>query len=74
MVRESKNKWERRCPLTPKEVRKLVSEDGIRVIVQSSSNRCYSDMEFKNAGAIISEDLQSAKVILGVKEISIEDL
>jgi alpha-aminoadipic semialdehyde synthase len=60
MVREGKNKWERRCPLTPKEISKLVNEDGIRVIVQSSSNRCYSDSEFQNAGAIISEDLSSA--------------
>lgn len=33
MVRESKNKWERRCPLTPREINKLVNEDGIRVIV-----------------------------------------
>ena len=44
------------------------------MIVQSSSNRCYSDQEFEKAGAIISEDLSSAQVILGVKEISIENL
>lgn len=32
IVREEKNKWERRCALTPKEVRQLV-DDGIRVLV-----------------------------------------
>lgn len=53
MVRETKNKWERRCPLTPLEVKKLVENDNIRVLVQSSTNRCYSDQEFEDAGAII---------------------
>jgi alanine dehydrogenase len=32
IVRECKNKWERRCSLTPLEVEKLVKE-GIKVIV-----------------------------------------
>lgn len=32
IVREIKNKWERRCALTPTEV-KLLVEDGIRVLV-----------------------------------------
>ena len=44
--REEKNKWERRCSLTPREVEKLVADGGIKVIVQPSSNRCYSDEEF----------------------------
>ena len=32
ILRECKNKWERRCSLTPTEVEKLVNE-GIRVLV-----------------------------------------
>ena len=69
--REEKNKWERRCSLTPKEVSQLI-KDGIKVIVQSSNNRCYSDEEFKAVGAEISDDLSPCKVIFGVKEVPID--
>jgi alpha-aminoadipic semialdehyde synthase len=74
IVRECKNKWERRCSLTPTEVRKLVNEENIKVIVQSSSNRCYTDIEFQEAGAVIQEDLSEASVIFGVKEVPMENL
>eukprot|EP00347_Sterkiella_histriomuscorum_P023953 403332813 len=73
IVREIKNKWERRCALTPQEVKILV-DDGIRVFIQSSPNRCYQDEEFLEAGAEIQEDLSSCDVIFGVKEVPIEDL
>tara|TARA_B110000285_G_C15087598_1_gene597100 strand:- start:1525 stop:1716 length:192 start_codon:yes stop_codon:yes gene_type:complete len=52
ILRECKNKWERRCSLTPTEVEKLVAE-GIRVLVQPSTTRCYTEDEFEDAGAII---------------------
>jgi alpha-aminoadipic semialdehyde synthase len=42
ILRENKNKWERRVAITPNEVEKIVAL-GIRVLVQTSSNRCYSD-------------------------------
>lgn len=52
ILRECKNKWERRCSLTPKEVAAIV-EKGIRVLVQPSSIRCFSDDQFIDAGAEI---------------------
>ena len=73
ILRESKNKWERRCSLTPKEVAVLVS-GGIHVLVQSSSTRCYTDEEFEKAGAIITDDMSAASIIFGVKEVPIADL
>ena len=42
ILRECKNKWERRCSLTPLEVSQIVAA-GIRVLVQPSTNRCYSE-------------------------------
>ena len=52
ILREIKSKWERRCALTPKEVKVLVAED-IRILVQPSTSRCYTDEEFLEAGAIL---------------------
>jgi alanine dehydrogenase len=33
IVREVKSKWERRCALTPKEVKELTSDGSIKVLV-----------------------------------------
>ena len=46
--REDKNRWERRVPLTPTHVRRLV-DDGIGVLVQSSARRVVPDIEFAQA-------------------------
>lgn len=73
IVRECKNKWERRCSLTPNEIKDIVAK-GIRVLVQPSTNRCYTEDEFEEAGAIIQEDISEADVIFGVKEVPIENL
>jgi alpha-aminoadipic semialdehyde synthase len=73
ILRECKNKWERRCSLTPQEV-KVITAAGIRVLVQPSTSRCYSEDDFEAAGAIIQEDVSGAQVIFGVKEVPIENL
>lgn len=73
ILRECKNKWERRCSLTPHEVKMIVAK-GIKVIVQPSTNRCYSEDEFVDAGAVIQEDVSEASVIFGVKEVPIPNL
>ena len=73
ILRECKNKWERRCSLTPNEVKQIIAA-GIRVIVQPSTSRCYSEDEFIDAGAEIQEDVSDASVIFGVKEVPIDNL
>jgi len=73
ILREEKNKWERRCSITPTEVVQIVAK-GIKVLVQPSSNRCYTEDEFSDAGATIQEDVSDATVIFGVKEVPIENL
>lgn len=71
--RENKNKWERRVALTPETVKKLVDE-GIKIIFQSCTLRCYSDKQYIDAGAEMNEDISQADVIFGVKEIPLEYL
>jgi hypothetical protein len=48
--------------------------EGIKVLVQPSPSRCYSDEEFEEVGAILQDDLSSADVIFGVKEVPIANL
>ncbi len=66
--RENKNEWERRAPLTPDNVGKLV-KNGIEIWLQPSSIRIFPDEEYQNVGAVIREDLFSCPIILALKEI-----
>ncbi|KAI1311045.1 hypothetical protein EDD11_003552 [Mortierella claussenii] len=72
--REGKNRWERRAALTPEAVEKLIKETGIKVYVQPSTKRIFSDDKYRAAGATVQEDLSPADVILGIKEVPVKDL
>jgi saccharopine dehydrogenase (NAD+, L-lysine forming) len=67
---EDKYKMERRTPLTPNHIEKLIKQHNLEFIIQSSPKRIFSDLEFKNAGAQVEPDLKKCDVIFGVKEIS----
>ena len=66
---------EKRVAITPRYAKEIVSW-GHKLIVQSARHpktyeikRAFHDMNYKLAGAEISEDLSKAKVIFGLKEI-----
>ncbi len=67
--RETKGAWERRSPLVPATVRRLVHDRGIPVVVQPSARRVFHDKEYVRAGATVSDDLSPAQVVLGIKEV-----
>jgi len=73
IVREVYSKWERRSPLTPGHVEKIV-QDGTRVLVQPCTKRIFSNREFQNSGAVITDDLSEANAIFGVKQVKKEAL
>ena len=68
--REDKNEWEARVPLIPSDVKKILN-NRIEVILQPSPIRIFSDQEYIDVGATVSENLSSCSVILAVKEIPI---
>lgn len=65
---------EKRSPLSPEQVGKLISENDIKVIVENWSQRSFETDLFQMNGAIISDNVDDANIIFGVKEIPIEDL
>lgn len=71
--KESKSIWERRTPLIPEDVRSLVNQ-GLGIHVQRSAQRCFPDQDFARAGATLTDDLAAADVILGVKEVPLDEL
>ncbi|MDX1390594.1 MAG: hypothetical protein R3344_15500, partial [Acidobacteriota bacterium] len=66
--REDKSRWERRVPLAPAHVERLV-RDGLEVVVQPSGRRVYPDERYLEAGATLDEDLSDAPLVFAVKEI-----
>lgn len=70
--REDKNKWERRVPLIPEDLKRLKDVYGIDAIVQPSQIRIYPDDVFRENGAIVEEDLSAADTIFAVKEIPVD--
>jgi len=74
IIKESRSD-DKRTPLTPNNVKELLkSFSNINLIVEPSLNRCFTDQEYKNSGAIISKNLDICDLILGVKEIEPENL
>uniref|UniRef100_H2Y798 Uncharacterized protein n=1 Tax=Ciona savignyi TaxID=51511 RepID=H2Y798_CIOSA len=71
--REDNAVWERRAPLAPSHVRKLV-QDGVKVLVQPANKRAFPVQEYVSVGATVQEDLSEASVILGVKQVPIDRL
>ena len=71
IIKETKNKWERRVSLNPEAVGQLIKK-GFKVKVQSSPIRIYKDDEYKAVGAEIVEELDNCDLIIGVKEIPID--
>ncbi len=66
--KEDKSRWERRVPLAPDHVGRLVAE-GLEVEVQPSKRRVFPDEQYRKAGAILSDDLSGSLVVFAVKEI-----
>ena len=61
---------DKRTPLAPKNIKELLTRfPDLSITVQPSKHRCFLDQEYKDFGAIISEDLRTSDLILGVKEI-----
>jgi len=75
LLREGKIPADNRVALTPaqcKWIQKNAPE--VRVVVQTSVNRCYSDKEYRVAGVEILEDMADCDILLGIKEVPVNDL
>jgi len=66
---EDKNKWERRVPLIPADVRTLIMNTTSDVYIEKSDKRFFKDTDYVDAGAKLTTNMNPGEVIFGVKEI-----
>ena len=66
---------ENRTPLSPAQVSIILNKfSNTKIIVQPSNRRCFKNEDYLNAGAQITDDLSSADIIFGVKDVDISTL
>ncbi|MGI4736827.1 MAG: NAD(P)-dependent oxidoreductase [Janthinobacterium lividum] len=75
LLREGRTPPDRRVALTPKKCVELqTTYPGLRVRVQPSPARAYADQEYRDLGIEVAEDLTPCQVLLGVKEVPVDQL
>lgn len=75
ILREGKVPPDKRVPLTPAQCKKVEAiYPHVKIIVQPSPVRSFKDQEYIDAGISLSEDLSVCDIIMGVKEVNVEDL
>jgi alanine dehydrogenase len=75
IIREGKTPPDKRVPLTPKQCREVKDRYGdIELVVQESPIRAFPDDAYIKEGIEIVKDLSDCDVIMGVKEVNVQDL
>jgi len=71
---EDKNRWERRAPLVPEDLREILKATGARAFVEESAKRIFTEDQYAAAGANRCVGMADGEVIVGVKEIAVEKI
>jgi saccharopine dehydrogenase (NAD+, L-lysine forming) len=74
LIREGKNPPDNRIALTPQQCAFVERLFPVKIIVEPSPNRCFSDVEIDAEDVKLSSNLQSCDFLLGIKEVPIEQL
>ncbi|MGD9899509.1 MAG: bifunctional lysine ketoglutarate reductase /saccharopine dehydrogenase family protein [Calditrichaceae bacterium] len=72
--REDIDQTEKRAPLSPDHVKELVNGTSLDIIITPSKRRIFTNNQYKDAGAILNDDLSDCNVIFGVKEVPADEL
>ncbi|MBU4486152.1 MAG: hypothetical protein KKD38_04420 [Candidatus Delongbacteria bacterium] len=68
---EDKYELERRTPLVPEDVKKLIEEKKLSITVQKCGKRIFIDDEYNKAGAVVADNMKDCDIIFGIKEVTI---
>ena len=75
LIREGKQPPDHRVALTPFQCRWIMQRwPQIQIVVQHSPIRSYTDEEYQQAGIQVVEDMQDCDVLMGIKEVPIDQL
>lgn len=75
LIREGKNPPDKRVPMSPQQCVDLMrAYPHVKVVVESSPIRAFTDAEYEAAGIEVRTDISDCDILLGVKEVPIDQL
>ncbi|MBO9573514.1 MAG: alanine dehydrogenase, partial [Chitinophagaceae bacterium] len=75
LIRETKTPTDNRVAFIPAQCKWIQQNiPGVKIIVQSSPDRCYTDKEYSIAGIEVKEDISNCDIFFGIKEVKKEYL
>ena len=75
VIKEGKKPLDKRVPLIPSQAKYLTEHyPEVAVEIQASEIRCFENADYLSSGLPIVEDVSDADILLGVKEVPIDDL
>ena len=75
LIREGKTPADNRVALTPAHCKWILKNSTeLKIVVQPSEHRCFSDKEYLLAGTELSNKLDDCDILLGIKEIPADQL
>ncbi len=75
IIKERKNPPDKRVVFAPNKLKEFKQQfPQAEIVVESSDIRVFSDQQYKDAGFEIVSDLSDCDVLLGVKEVPVENL
>lgn len=75
IIREGKVPPDSRVPIIPEQCAAILARhEGLDIVVQPAAGRCYPDQSYRHQCIALEEDLRDCDVLLGVKEVPIEQL
>lgn len=75
LIKEGKVPADNRVALTPAQCKWIhKNAPHIKIIAQSSADRCFSDREYQSAGVEVKEEVSECDILLGIKEVPVSKL
>ncbi len=75
ILKEGKTPPDKRVPFLPLQCKQIFeSYPQVRIVAQPSPIRCVMDEEYSDAGIPLQTDLSDCDVLMGIKEVNIEEL
>lgn len=75
ILREGKVPHDKRVPFTPAQCSFIAQHfKNVKIVVQPSDWRCYTNKEYVDFGIALQEDLSDCNILMGIKEVKTEEL
>jgi alanine dehydrogenase len=70
LIKEGKVPTDNRVALTPAQCKWLLKNRAdLQLLVEASTDRCFSDAEYRQAGVTVTTEMDSCDILLGIKEV-----